>query len=279
MKLENLIQKYVPKSIRHAAVTGLLLTSMAATSLAACTMPPSPTPYTPTSPTPTAKPTATPTPKPIGPLEVAANPAKGFHSPYFLYAASSIRSKQILVIPNNTGQRNNDFSVHEASAQRTARDKRTWADILGVALIVPVFPRFDDETDGTIASQYLGRGTLESSLQKQYPNLARQDLQLIAMVDDGRERLASMGISVDSRILLWGYSASGMFVSRFVILHPERARAAAFGGHGWTTAPVEQWDGLVLPYPYGVGDFEQLVGKPFNLDTFKKVPIYSYMGG
>ncbi|HUS71298.1 MAG TPA: hypothetical protein VM075_11065 [Anaerolineae bacterium] len=229
--------------------------------------------------TPAPIPTATATrPMPIGPLEIAANPTKGFHWPYFLYAPSSIQGRQILVVPNNTGRRDDDFSVHREWAESTIRSNAEYADSLGVPLIVPVFPRFDDETDGTIASQYLGRGTLEVQWQQRYPQLARQDLQLIAMVDDAREQLAASGIAVNDKILIWGYSASGTFVTRFVALHPERVQAAAFGGHGWTTAPMAEWNGLSLPFPYGTADLEQLVGRPFNLDAYRAVPMYSYMG-
>ena len=35
----------------------------------------------------------------------------------------------------------------------------SWANELEVPLLVPIFPRFDDDSDGTIASQYLGRGS------------------------------------------------------------------------------------------------------------------------
>ena len=228
-------------------------------------------------PAPTPTPTPTPTPRPYGPKMFAADPVQGFHWPYFLYAPSSVQSKHIFVVPNNTG-RDNDFSVHESRTKGIVDSMKSWADTLGMALLVPVFPRFDDETDGTIASQYLGRGTLEESWQLKYPKLARQDLQLLAMVDHARGQLASVGIQTDGKLLLWGYSASGMFVSRFAILHPEAVSAAAFGGHGWATAPVVEWRGLYLPYPYGVGDLEQLTGRPFDLETFRHVQIYSFMG-
>ncbi len=228
------------------------------------------------TPSPTS--TLTPTPKPIGPLLIEANSEKGFHWPYYLYVPSLVTNNHILVYPNNTGYRSNDFSEHKKSAEDTIYWRRDWADKLGVPLIVPVFPRPDDDTDGTIASQYMGRGTLEDYLKSQYPSLARQDLQLISMVDDARERLKLSGIDTDEKIMLSGYSASAMFVSRFTILQPERVQAAAFGGHGWAIVPVAQWEGLYLPYPYGVSDFESLVGQPFNLDAFKNVPIYAYMG-
>lgn len=57
------IRAYIPKSIK-TTITGLLLVSMAVSTFAACTMPPTPRPYTPTpspSPTYTAKPEESPT--------------------------------------------------------------------------------------------------------------------------------------------------------------------------------------------------------------------------
>jgi len=207
---------------------------------------------------------------PSGSWEVEAKPNKGFHWPYFYYLPKNINSTYALVVPNNSGQRSDDFCFHRQRALWSIHEFRFWADELRTPLIVPIFPRFDDETDGTIASQYLGRGTLEKYWQKRYPRLSRQDLQLIAMIDDA--------FSINTKVLLWGYSASAMFVSRFVILHPDRIRAAAFGGHGWAISPVADWDGLDLPYPYGAKDLLDLIGAPINFKEFRGVPLYVYMG-
>ncbi len=248
-----------------------------ATSVPTATVTPIPTAtLTPTS-TATRRPTITPTPKPVGPIQIEANPDKGFHWPYYLYIPSSAQGKRILVLPNNTGRRSNDFLVHDASAFSLLRGRIQWANSLDVTLLVPIFPRPEIE-DGTNGPQYLERATLEIFSQQTNPTAARPDLQLIAMIDDARERLATMGIPTDSKILMWGYSASGMFVNRFAILHPERVRAVSVGGHGWTIVPVSEWEGFSLPYPYGIGDLEQLINKPFNLNTFKQVSLYVYMG-
>ena len=226
--------------------------------------------------TPTKTPTALPTP--VGPIEIAADPAKGFNWPYLLYVPSKIYGTNILVVPNNTGHPDNDFSVHERSAQQTMSSRISWANTLGVPLVVPIFPRFADITDGIMASQYLARGMLEKYWADKYPKIAREDLQLIAMLDDAMERLGSLGINVDPKIFIEGYSASAMFTSRFTILHPDRVRAAAFGGHGWAILPTGKWKDLNLPYPYGVSDIGSLTGQPFNLEEFKKVAIFAYMG-
>lgn len=235
---------------------------------------PTPTLLVPTT-TPTQKPT--PLPTPVGPIEIPANPEKGFKWSYFLYVPSKVSGGHLLVVPNNTG-RFDDFGVIKQRTLENMQGRLSWANELEVPLLVPIFPRFGDDSDGTIASQYLGRGSLEKSWQNKYPDIAREDLQLVAMIDDARERLVSLNIEVDNKIFIEGYSASAMFTSRFTILHPDRVQASVFGGHGWAIVPVDKWETISLPYPYGTGDIEKLTGTPFNLEEFKKVAIFAYMG-
>jgi pimeloyl-ACP methyl ester carboxylesterase len=239
---------------------------------------PTSTPSASSTPTDTPRPTLTPMPTPVGPLKIPANPKNGFEWPYLLYVPSKVSGTHILVVPNNTGSRNNNFAAHETSARRTMFSRTSWAKKLAVPLLVPIFPRFDDDSDGTIASQYNGRGTLEGYWIERYPKLAREDRQMVAMIDDARGRLKKLGITVDKKVLIEGYSASAMFTSRFSVLHPDRVQAAAFGGHGWAIVPTDRWGDLPLPYPYGTGDIEMLTGHPFNLDEFRDVAIFVYMG-
>lgn len=237
---------------------------------------PSPIP----SPTQTPTQTLTPSPTPVGPFRilVPANQKKGFEWPYYLYVPQYVNGSHLLVVPNNSGDKFDNFKEHQNRAVNTFLSRLPIAIRLEIPLLVPVFPRFDDISDGTIASQYLGRGTLESYWQQSFPLLARQDLQLVAMIDDARDQLKELGIEIDQKVFIEGYSASALFASRFTILHPERVQAAAFGGHGWAIAPTDSWKGIYLPFPYGTGDIEKLTGKPFNLSEFKKVAIFAYMG-
>ena len=227
---------------------------------------------------PTSAPSLTPRPTPVGPIEVPADPEKGFNWPYLFYIPSNVGSNHLLLVSNNTGCRDNDFNAHRNSAQGAMNSRISWANELGVPLLVPILPRFDDDSDFSIAAQYLGEGTLEPYWQNKYPDLSLIDLQIVAMIDDARSRLEALDINVDEKVFIEGYSASGMFTNRFTILHPDRVQAAAFGGHGWTIVPVDQWDGFSLPFPYGVDRLESLTGVPFNLEDYKRVPIFTYMG-
>jgi pimeloyl-ACP methyl ester carboxylesterase len=99
------------------------------------------------------------------------------------------------------------------------------------------------------------------------------------MVEDAKARLAAMGYELADKIFINGYSASGSFANRFTLLHPEIIRAAASGSPGgWPTVPVSTWAGETLNYPVGVADLASLVGEPFDLAAFRRVPQYLYVG-
>jgi hypothetical protein len=205
---------------------------------------------------------------------IPENVIAGFHWPYFLYTPAAITNPHILFVPNNSPVVSNDFSYHKDIALGQLNMWKNWADSLGAPLVVPVFPRFDDEFDGSIAPQGLGRGMLETSIA----HYARIDLQAIAMIDDAIQRIAGRGIGLDDRVYLWGTSQAGWFVSRFIVLHPERVRAAVAGFLGWPVVPSAQYKDKKLPYPYGLGDMERLTQKCFHHELFNHLPVLVLTG-
>ncbi len=206
--------------------------------------------------------------------KIPADPQKGFQWPYYLYVPASLKKPTVLLVePNNTGTANDDPAVHDAAASNLIRIQKPWADDLGSPFLMPTFPR--PRTNWKVYTQALDRDTLTTNL----PGLARIDLQLIAMIDDARARLAAKEISVGLKVWMIGYSASGSFTNRFAVLHPDRLLAASAGSGGeYAIAPVPVWKGNTLRYPVGVADLQQLVGQPFDLATFSKLPVQIYIG-
>jgi dienelactone hydrolase len=215
-----------------------------------------------------------------GPTTVKVKPdLKGFHWPYYLYVPAALRNgeskaeRTLLVLPNNTGTNNDDPAFHDRAALRALDRSRPLADKLGVAVLQPVFPR--PKTDWRIYTHALDRDALLTSKE----GLQRLDRQLVAMIDHARERLAGEGVPVDRRVLLFGFSASGMFVNRFTFLHPERVKAAAIGSPGgWPVAPVAAWKERALRYPVGVADLATVAGRPLDLNALAQVPLFVFMG-
>ena len=232
--------------------------------------------------------TAAPTVEPTSPspaksghsvIEVRAAPEKGFQHSYVLFIPKRVEEKSfshLLVETNNTARTSDDLADHHAAAVALARDSSVGNFVavkLGIPLLVPVFPR--PSSLENVYTHSLDRDTI---LISEGP-LKRLDLQLLAMIADARERLAAMGHPVNRKILLNGFSASGLFANRFTFLHPEAVALAAYGGvNGFIMLPVAEVDSHSLNFPLGLADFEKLTGRRFDRVAFNAVPQFAYMG-
>jgi pimeloyl-ACP methyl ester carboxylesterase len=212
-------------------------------------------------------------------IRVDADPAKGFYWPYFLLVPPRVDPPgTLLVEPNNTGTWGDDPWTHESAARNLVRWRSSFAIGLGCPLLVPSFPRPMSPAAPEPGGIYI-HALDRYSLSDQWAGLERIDLQMVAMIDDALGRLAAMGHVMDTRVFMMGFSASGAFTSRFALLHPDRVKAAAPGSPGgWPLAPIASWQGVPLKYAVGIADLEALTGSPFDLDTFRQVPLYIYVG-
>lgn len=195
--------------------------------------------------------------------KIPANPAKGFHWPYYLSIPNSLGSPSTLFVePNNSGYPALDFVFHDTKAAeilyaRTATMNAVWN--LDLPLLVPVFPRTYDE--------YIQAMNLWLPSNCNCPELERPDLQLVAMIKDAQGRLRSMGHIMDHKVFMNGFSASGAFTGGFTMLHPDLIRAAASGG------------GLPDEYdPQRRFQLEGFTGQQIDLHTYFSVPLYLYVG-
>ncbi|WP_254274634.1 hypothetical protein [Haloarcula marina] len=212
---------------------------------------------------------------------VEADSSAGFNYPYYLYTPDTIREGEvpILVEPNNTGEPTDDFEEHRESAKEFIEQQglpHYISDDLGVPLLVPVFPRpMSEPVDALHYTHQLDRDTL---LIEDGP-LERIDLQLLRMVEDATTRFDSVDSSVENRIMLNGFSASGNFVDRFTVLHPEQILSVTAGGlNGMTLLPLSEINGHTLNYHIGVADLDTIIGKSVNLDALDEVNQFLYMG-
>lgn len=216
----------------------------------------------------------------LGVRHFASSPTNGYSADFYIYVPPTAKARAgnhqivtILVQPNNSGINSDDPQVHRRDAWWTGFERRNIANELGVVLLVPAFVRPGE--DWHIYTHALDR----DSLTTERHDLKRIDLQLIAMIDQARAELARTGMETDEKILIQGFSASGMFANRFTLLHPERVKAAAIGSPGgWPILPVASFAGEKLSYPAGTADLESLTGSPFASISYNAVRQLIYMG-
>lgn len=217
---------------------------------------------------------------------VDPDPKAGFHYPYLLNipAPSPGGESRLLVEGTNIPGPADDFDAHLEEATRRAEQGfgRGVADELGAPFLHPVFPRpRTHPVDWTHYTHQLCRKTL----QLESAPLARIDEQLLAMIDDARTRILRHGWSVSEDVMVNGFSASGTFAHRFSVLHPDRVSSVTAGGiNGMVVLPREaaSVDALggrrPLNYPVGVADLEALTGAAFDLDRYRTVDQFLFMG-
>ncbi len=215
-------------------------------------------------------------------LQIPAAPQAGFNYPYILFKPPEFPARclpYLIVEPNNGGLAPDGAQLTAAInlAVRVATHVslgNQMAEHFGAPLLVPAFPRPPIGADSDLDTHSLSRAALTTS-----GKLHRIDLQLIAMVTDAQRRIQARGYAMNPKILMTGYSGSGLFTSRFVFLHPNLIEAAAFGGlNSFITLPVTQWQGHPLEYPVGLADYTKITGQQFDPSTYNAVPQFAFQG-
>jgi hypothetical protein len=212
-------------------------------------------------------------------ISIEADPASGFSHEYLLMIpkeTTKVETLFLVVEPNNSGFTSDSIELHREAAIFVAT-KRSIGNIvsteLGLPLLVPVFPRTRKEN--LVYTHALDRDAMLS----QNEEIKRLDLQLLAMIRDARRRLQDLGIPVKEKVVMTGFSASGSFVNRFTFLHPEKLQAVVTGGlNGILMLPIKKMNNQILNYPLGINDLRDIKGSEIDLEVYKKIPQFIFMG-
>ncbi|MFN3238398.1 MAG: hypothetical protein ACE37D_15245 [Pseudomonadales bacterium] len=209
---------------------------------------------------------------------IQADADAGFNFPYVLRSPDlpNNKKKVVLLVETNNSGNNDDYQQQINAALHFAANKGIGpvaAQNLDVPLLVPVFPRTKSEAH--VYTHALDRDTLTTTDK----NLIRIDQQLLNMISDAQNRLGRKGIYTRKRAVLVGFSASGTFANRIAMLYPKRVLAVVSGGiNAFPMLPVSEYGGESLNYPLGVGDISEFVQGGFDLDTWREIPQFIFMG-
>lgn len=211
-------------------------------------------------------------------IKVDARPDLGFNYPYFIRipkGAALYGQQYLLVETNNTGL-NDSLPYHEKGTYGEVIQNSLGSSLcaeLKLPFLMPVFPR--SQTAWKIYTHALDR----DAVLIEEGEMARLDLQLIAMIRDAATQLEAFHIAVHEKVLMNGFSASGTFANRFALIHPEMVAGVACGGiNAIPVLPTEKAGQAKLIYPLGTYDFQQIFHDTFNIREYRKVPQFIYMG-
>lgn len=244
---------------------------------------------------------------------IEAMPEKGFNYPYVISLPSNQykeknqgKERYLLVEPNNFGQTSNNLEDHVDDALKGIYDQvpsYRLQEELWLPRLMPIFPRPDlyfdrrgpythsldsytifmdewfleDYQDSSYQAMMARNGIIKAEVEKMY-NL---DEQLNAMMDHAIELLNANDQNVnEEKVFMYGFSASGNYVNRYIALYPERVKAAYSGAvNSIVMMPADSYQGDRLMYPVGTADNEKITGKPFDMEAYNRVAKIFYMGG
>ncbi|RQH01402.1 hypothetical protein EA472_08130 [Natrarchaeobius oligotrophus] len=222
---------------------------------------------------------------PEGYEHVPADVEAGFHYPYVLYRpAVEMETERPLFVGGlnspTTADRLDLLVALHTHAASFVRD----VESLNVPVMIAGFPRTPE--DGSDLVQSLAyeavapNRDIDEIATDAFPadSLQQIDEQTVAMIDDARRRLADERYDVTERVHMDGFSSGANFADRMALLHPDYVSTISIGGNGAFVLPLEQWEGHELRYPIGVADYETLTGREFDIDSWRDINRFIYLG-
>jgi len=201
-------------------------------------------------------------------LFVPPNSKKGINIPSIVIVpkGDSIYNQIVLEVNNCD---NNNLDKMLASAMITCKQLMAIVKENYSPIVMPLLPAM---SESGIYFQQLSKGCFELSSTEPY---YRIDEQVIRIINESKAMLKDKyNIQCSNKIFLNGYSTSAVFAHRFALIHPAIVETVCVGGAiGDLPIPTRS-----IEYPIGIGDFENIFGKKFDIDSYSKIKFRYYVG-
>ena len=245
-------------------------------------------------------------------VKVPAMPEKGFNFPYYIripstkYMTENNGDKRYIMFDMvNSGVSN--MQTAEAYVKKALLQQTTFSvkvsEKLWAPLIMPVIPRshvhyydknnelnaiyehaFDRDTAflNEILTSSAG-GVVRAGYEKlglRADDFVNLDEQVLAMFEYATHYLNTYSQQVEQeQMFMAGFSASGTFVDRVSMLHPDKVKAVASGATlDDMMLPLSEYNGEKLVFPIGIADYEALTGKTFQIKDVNSMAKVVFMG-
>ncbi len=227
---------------------------------------------------------------------IPPNPNEGYKCGYSIFVPKNCEQNTTLIMHScNTG---NNVPIHLEEANEIVK-KSTYerpnfgmnlGNDLNMPVLIPLIPRVRSYYTQTLGSMVYhndvsilledqARGNEEEKLSKQEIRMIQEQcqdihIQVVNMIKSSRLFLQSLGITIDTKVIVEGYSAGSKFANCFTALHPELVKACIGGGNsGLGILPIIEYKGQKLNFPLGVADVPN-----FDYDAFCQIPQLYYIG-
>lgn len=154
---------------------------------------------------------------------------------HYLYYCPAKPPRGLLTIVHGTPDSPN------AAAENARKYLARWISFAEDQRLLVVAPIFENSEYGSFdGSQGVPAGG--------YRGLYGKHFGADTFLDKVASRLGSQISGFDGRVILYGHSAGGQFVSRYLVRHPERVKTAVISASGRYPYPDQS-----APWPYGMG--------------------------
>lgn len=109
--------------------------------------------------------------------------------------------------------------------------------------------------------------------------IANEDLELTGQLMQVFKQLPqTLKLNLESKVLLLGFSRGAQLAHHFALFYPQETLGVAVLSGGAYTLPLSQLNDQFLPYPFGLGNFNDFTHHSFDQSDFVKIPFDVQVG-
>lgn len=220
---------------------------------------------------------------------VPPNPQEGFYHPMVIGFANKTNDitrdfntlhNTLLVEGCNEGvSRTNEESYARALQYSSGDISSTIAEKISSPYMISFFPR--PIQNGLIYTHALDRDSLFMSSNDLNSlgrgNLVEIDKQFISMIEYTQSIFRDLGLNLDKKVGIAGFSASSDFATRISMLHQDQFKFVV--SNPTATMPMTTYKGNSLRYPLGLYDVKSITGSDFDINKYTALPQWWFYGG
>lgn len=217
-----------------------------------------------------------------GALEII-KPSDQIKYPYLLYVPEKLdRTRPVEVFLWGHGSQSANNVMDQAEEVKNTGIRHSilrGCDETGLILLTPILPLKQGEQI-ILDTQIMHRDT--TVYQKDDPEqdifFQRPDKEVLKMITQVNANLINSEYKTSKKVVVGGISAGANFANRFSMLYPHLVKAAVIMSAGNYMYPISEMDEVNLEYPFGTEDIRKITGSDFDLDLFKQIPHFVYIG-